>query len=547
MQLQSLLLLDWNIKMNKRATLYGIVFLMGFCSLSYEIILATKFARMLGDGVYLYPAFIVLFVLSMGISAYLSVRLNILKTAEPIKLLLMVEIALTLLGFFSQIGIDMSRFSHPLYPPQISTFLGIIFGILIGLMTGLELPTLFRYVQIQKWGQPEVRRLIFFDYCASFFASVVLVLILFPHCGVLGTNFIVAFINFIICLILVILLAQLNQKYNLGHIVFLCVLGIVFALTLNYQNAISRYLINGIYVTTKNERLLSHFNTPYQQVFLFASRYDGKPFQASQEEMLRSPQEYILTAYLNDSLQFQNVLGISNDPYHTYLIDPFVYLMPKLKDILILGGGDGLPARQAVQFDSIKKITMVDLDSQWVEFTRNNPLLKFNSHNALNDPRLTLHYSDAFKWVMKTKETYDAVFVDFPEADNLAAVRTISIQFFRDVKRRLNPDGIVVVQNDVMPPSRVVFGAYQSAVEAGLYPLYGFKTDTNAIGDDVVQLLAFKQEESRSKFLSAYEKNYINSQGKEHEHGHLEYGYINTNEPGISLYDPSIIQIRWRD
>jgi spermidine synthase len=100
--------------------------------------------------------------------------------------------------------------------------------------------------------------------------------------------------------------------------------------------------------------------------------------------------------------------------YHEILVHPAMSVLPIANaDILILGGGDGLAAREVFKWDSIKSVTIVDYDDEFVAYSRT--ALDSLNHGALHRAK---HVSmDAVQFCRTTKDTYDAIFIDLPDPD----------------------------------------------------------------------------------------------------------------------------------
>jgi spermidine synthase len=104
--------------------------------------------------------------------------------------------------------------------------------------------------------------------------------------------------------------------------------------------------------------------------------------------------------------------------YHEMLVSPVFDGPGKYKDILILGGGDGLAARMlydTVGEQTINSVTIVDWDPEFVEFAKTLP----ESGGALTDPRTTLVFEDALAFVRKGGRKYDAILMDLPDPDGV--------------------------------------------------------------------------------------------------------------------------------
>jgi predicted membrane-bound spermidine synthase len=97
--------------------------------------------------------------------------------------------------------------------------------------------------------------------------------------------------------------------------------------------------------------------------------------------------------------------------YHYLLTTP---MFQQSRNILILGGGDGLAARNLYKSPSTTSITIVDWDSDFVEFAKTNLTENMGS---LVDPRTKFVFTDALAYVSTTSNTYDGVIIDLPDPD----------------------------------------------------------------------------------------------------------------------------------
>ena len=477
---------------------------MAFCSLSYQFLLGTRISRHLSEGILLYPLSLGFFILGMGLgSAFWYRKPRDLGTI--IRALLGIELLLTMMGALTILLFDL-QVTWAIWGKINPVYMGLALSFLIGLLSGQELPLIFHLCSAINLAGKTVRRIIFFDYVASFFASLTFVLLLNPSLGLLRTGFLVAAFNLLILLLILNVGILKKARPSRAYLVMTGLLISGFLLIPSWLSEFNLSLIEDRLKIKYNDRLIYHHDTHYSQIDIFIGRVDFGPVKASKPEILRNPKKYFLYGYLNESIQFYNILGNQGDPYHTYLIDPFMKLLPNLKKVVILGGGDGLPAKQLIKYPGIESITMVDLDGEWCEFARTNPFMKLNHHNALNHRKLKIVHGDAFKWAMKTREKYDALFVDFPEDDNLALLRTLSIQFFNDIRRLLTPQGVFVVQNDIegVAEKAVVQSIFKSIQSSGLHGLYSDSTNTNELKHTVNQLVGFKKKEMRTLFIKKY-------------------------------------------
>jgi len=148
--------------------------------------------------------------------------------------------------------------------------------------------------------------------------------------------------------------------------------------------------------------------------------------------------------YLDDAVQF--VSGFDDVMYHWSLATcPAMMLGGRPAKALILGGGDGLAARNLLAFPNIEKVHMVELDPVMVDFCAKNPIMRQLNKNSFHDPRLTVTVGDAKKWVERTpSELYDLALLDFPDPLAPELQDLFAPEMYNAVKRHMAPMGEVI-------------------------------------------------------------------------------------------------------
>ena len=117
------------------------------------------------------------------------------------------------------------------------------------------------------------------------------------------------------------------------------------------------------------------------------------------------------------------------------------------RDILVLGGGDGMAVRELLKYPSVRKITLVDLDRRMTDlFNRDGLLAGLNKH-SLSDSRVTVINDDAFVWLRRAPRQFDLAVVDFPDPSTYSLGKLYTDTFYRTLKQALKPDGLLVVQS----------------------------------------------------------------------------------------------------
>jgi spermidine synthase len=172
--------------------------------------------------------------------------------------------------------------------------------------------------------------------------------------------------------------------------------------------------------------------------------------------------------WLNGKLQFD-----SRDEYryHEALVHPAMQSAGDRKNVLVLGGGDGLGLREILKYAEVESVILVDLDPAMTDLARDfPPLAELNGH-ALDDPRVTVVNQDAMIWLETAQEQFDVIIVDFPDPNSFALGKLYTRQFYRILKQRLAPEGAVGIQCTSPLFARKSFWCIQHTMQAA-----GFST-----------------------------------------------------------------------
>ncbi len=131
--------------------------------------------------------------------------------------------------------------------------------------------------------------------------------------------------------------------------------------------------------------------------------------------------------------------------YHETLVHPAMAAVDDRSEILILGGGEGATLREVLRDPSVRRCTMVDIDGQVVELSKK--YLPEWSDGAFDDPRTRVIIGDALKFIKEDRDRYGVVISDLTEPlPDSPSFPLFNGDVFRDVKARLAPGGVYVLQ-----------------------------------------------------------------------------------------------------
>ncbi|MFT7391877.1 MAG: spermidine synthase [Paracoccaceae bacterium] len=132
--------------------------------------------------------------------------------------------------------------------------------------------------------------------------------------------------------------------------------------------------------------------------------------------------------------------------YHEMLTHTPILMHGAVRRVLIIGGGDGGMAREALRWTSVEHVTMVEIDAGVVEFSKT--YLPGISLGAFEDPRLNLVIADGADFVRTCADRFDVIIVDSTDPVGPGEV-LFSDTFYGRARDLLTARGVLVTQNGV--------------------------------------------------------------------------------------------------
>ena len=116
-------------------------------------------------------------------------------------------------------------------------------------------------------------------------------------------------------------------------------------------------------------------------------------------------------------------------------------LHPDPRSVLVVGCGAGVTAGSFVPYPGIRRIVICEIEPMVPR--RVTPYFRDANHDVLSDPRVQIVYDDARHFVLTTREKFDIVTSDPIHPWVRGSGSLYSDDYFRLVKRLLNPGGVV--------------------------------------------------------------------------------------------------------
>ncbi|WP_447756355.1 polyamine aminopropyltransferase [Sphingopyxis fribergensis] len=386
------------------------VLVVATCGLIYELLAGTLASYLLGDSVTQFSTVIGAYLFAMGIGSWLSRYVR----GDELGIFLRVELMIALLGGWSAAALFLLF-------PVVGDFRFALYTLVlaIGTLVGLEIPLLIRILKNRFAFRELVSNVLTFDYVGALLASVLFPLVLVPQLGMIRTGFVFGIANVAVAFALIWVLRR-SRRIGFDLVAALLVLATLVGGLANAEQ-LQRWSEVAFY----DEPVVYARSTRFQRIVLTRRGND-------------------LRLYLNGNLQFS-----SRDEYryHEALVWPAMGRVANPANVLILGGGDGLAAREVLRDPQVRMVTLVDLDPEMTRLFRDNKTLATLNRGALASPRLRVENADAFGWIRRARGSYDVIIVDFPDPTEFALGKLYTESFYREVARILKPDGVMTVQS----------------------------------------------------------------------------------------------------
>ena len=414
----------------RRSTaLFAAALLVAVGGLIYELILGTAASYLIGDSVLSFSLATGITLFGMGTGSLLAGRLR----GRPATVFAANEILLGLVGGNSVL-ILYAAFGLT----RIHWWVFSAVSLLIGVLIGLEIPLLIKtFAQFGRGSSVELlSRVLALDYFGALVASLIFPLVLLPQLGLLRGAYLVGALNVAVAMVVLRHVDAPRRLVAAGAAAVVVLMALFCG---------AGHLERGIDARTYGDPIIYYEQSQYQKIVLTQYGRD-------------------MRLYLNGQLQFSS---LDEARYHETLAAGAMTSVNRPARVLILGGGDGLLAREVLRYPGVEQVTVVDIDPAVTDLAATNPRLVELNGGSLNDPRVHVVNRDAFGFTAEGGRTYDVVLIDLVDPSNEKPAKLYSVEFYRRVEALLSEKGVMVTQATSSFFSPRAFSTVASTVAAG--------------------------------------------------------------------------------
>ncbi|UXA08959.1 polyamine aminopropyltransferase [Mycobacterium sp. SMC-2] len=441
-----------------RAVLLAAVAACAASGIIYELALLTLAASLNGGGIVATSLIVAGYIAALGVGALVVKPL----LAHAAIAFVAVEVLLSVVGGLSAAAL----YTVFAFIDDESMWMLALGTALIGGLVGAEVPLLMTMLQRgRSAGAADTGRTLAnlnaADYLGALLGGLVWPFLLLPQLGMIRGAAATGIVNLLAAVVVAIfVLRRIVSTRQL--LTALCALAAALALlaTLLARSADIE--------TTSRQRLYADPIIAYQH--------------SAYQEIVVTRRGNDMRLYLDGGLQFS-----TRDEYRytESLVYPALGANPR--SVLVLGGGDGLAARELLRQPGITKIVQVELDPAVIQLARTT--MRGANGGSLDSPRVEVVIDDAMRWLRSPHPDvvppagFDAVIVDLPDPDTPVLGRLYSTEFYALAGHALAAGGLMVVQAGSPFSTQTAFWRTASSIRAAGYAVTPYHVYVPTFGD----------------------------------------------------------------
>lgn len=185
----------------------------------------------------------------------------------------------------------------------------------------------------------------------------------------------------------------------------------------------SEYHTPDVRFSIRVSKQLHNEQSDYQQISIFESKEFGRFLTLDGVMMMTEKDEFI---------------------YHEMITHVPMAVNQDIKNVLIIGAGDGGVAREITKYKTVEQIDLVEIDERVIEVCKD-----FLPQTACGffDERVHIHCEDGLKFIRHVKDKYDLIIVDSTDPSGPGEV-LFTREFYGNCYEALTIHGIMINQHE---------------------------------------------------------------------------------------------------
>ncbi|MGL1889479.1 MAG: hypothetical protein OCD76_23395 [Reichenbachiella sp.] len=162
-------------------------------------------------------------------------------------------------------------------------------------------------------------------------------------------------------------------------------------------------------------------------------------------------QEIDITQWKNNQWYYTNGINLFSSVdywlYYEPMVHPAMGISSAREKVLIIGGENGLAAKEVLKYSDTNQIDIIPLDTALVSLAATNPLFTKLNASALLADRVAIKTADVFYELGHLNTKYDIIIADLPDPKDIISNQYYTQEFYDYCLALLSSEGVFVTQS----------------------------------------------------------------------------------------------------
>lgn len=132
--------------------------------------------------------------------------------------------------------------------------------------------------------------------------------------------------------------------------------------------------------------------------------------------------------------------------YYEPLVHPAMHLAQSPKNVLVIGGDNGLAIKELIKYNSISSIDHLQIDPTLYQLAKSNKLFTDINSFSFKNQLVQSFKANIFRYLQESEANYDVIIVDIPDPSDIELNQYYTKEFYELCQKALGNKGILVTQ-----------------------------------------------------------------------------------------------------
>lgn len=184
--------------------------------------------------------------------------------------------------------------------------------------------------------------------------------------------------------------------------------------------------------------------------------------------------------YYDNINQFSS---IDHSLYYEPMVHPAMKISALPKNILVIGGENGLLIKEILKHKTVEQVDLIPLDTALLNIATEQKWFTNLNKNALESHKLRIKNGEVFRLLAMDSAQYDLIFVDVPDPVDIELSQYYTVEFYKKCNWALKHNGLLVTQAGSPYLATVAYYTIQHTIKAAGFSTLPLHNQVLTIGE----------------------------------------------------------------